>query len=179
MASRACLLIFVMLIAIMVSAQEDSDPLNPRTNAGANACYTGGSMDGRCEDEYLWIAGWYLIRLEHDVLRWDDLPEGYRWLRPRPVFQPQQETGQESQLIGTCYNSIDSSRSLRLSLGVKRGSFLHYTSPNCAGISEAMTIAQSAEACTALGLNPSIWNDGPFYGLPSGAYYVCNEPVGG
>jgi hypothetical protein len=160
-------------MAVLVGAQESPDPLNPRSNPAANACYAGGSMEGRCDSDYLWVAGWYLIRLEHSLLRWDDLPQGYRWVKAGPPT-PQPQDQEAQQPIGICYNATDSSlRSLRLNLGVKSGSFIHYAGLNCTGPGDPATIVQTRDACTALGLSPSIWDGGPIYGLPGGDYFLC------
>lgn len=131
-------------------------------------------MEDRCDSDYLWVAGWYLIRVEHGMLGWDDLPQGYYWLKPQQPSLRVEETAPQAQPIGTCYNATDNSRSLRLNLGVRNGSLIYYQQPNCTGPSDPTTIVQTEAACTALGLNASIWNDGPFYNLPTGSYFMCS-----
>ncbi|MCU0464521.1 MAG: hypothetical protein MUF38_08105 [Anaerolineae bacterium] len=65
------LLVLVVLSAVVVLAQDDAgSPNNPASNERANACYTGGSLEGKCdwpteaETEWAWTCGWYIIRAE-------------------------------------------------------------------------------------------------------------------
>lgn len=71
--------IFVLLnIAFTLAVSET--PNDPTVNLDANACYTGGSMAGTCNTDYLWIAGWYAIRLQWNVITAGQVPDAYKWL---------------------------------------------------------------------------------------------------
>ncbi len=80
----------LVLICGAAAAQDDGDPApnDPTVNEGANACFAGGSMEGKCaldadgdgvledfEAELLWACGWYLIRVEFGILPADGIPE--------------------------------------------------------------------------------------------------------
>ncbi len=63
------LLILVLIISSMavVSVMADEDETR-------NACDVGGTLEGQCETEWEWIAGWYLIRYEEGVFTMADIP---------------------------------------------------------------------------------------------------------
>lgn len=79
----AVLALFVsMMVALAVPHETPNDP---RVNPDANACYSGGSMAGKCKlDDQLWIAGWYEIRLEYGLISFNQVPDAYKWLRLQP-----------------------------------------------------------------------------------------------
>jgi hypothetical protein len=84
------ILVFLLLTAFAVSAQDSTDDAgnlnDPLVNERANACYEGGSWEGKCgDDEYLWIAGWYYIRLEAGLLTAGQVPSSVEWIVPTCV----------------------------------------------------------------------------------------------
>ena len=77
-----CALLLLSLVAAL-AANDSETPNDPRVNPNANACYTGGSMEGKCKlDDQLWIAGWYAIRFEYGLIGRDQIPDQYKWLLP-------------------------------------------------------------------------------------------------
>ena len=78
----ASLALLISLAAALAAADSET-PNDPRVNPNANACYTGGSMEGKCKlDGELWIAGWYAIRLQYGLIGRDQIPDPYKWLLP-------------------------------------------------------------------------------------------------
>ncbi len=78
----ASLALLVSLVAAL-AATDTETPNDPRVNPNANACYTGGSMAGKCKlDDELWIAGWYEIRREYGLIGNNQIPDQYKWLLP-------------------------------------------------------------------------------------------------
>ncbi len=78
----ASLALLISLVAALAASDSDT-PNDPRINPDANACYTGGSMEGKCKlDDELWKAGWYLIRFEYGLIGRDQIPDQYKWLLP-------------------------------------------------------------------------------------------------
>jgi len=81
-----------LCVSIMVAlAVPNETPNDPRVNPDANACYTGGSMAGKCKlDDQLWIAGWDEIRLEYGLISGEQVPDQYKWLlnAPQPQVTP-------------------------------------------------------------------------------------------
>ena len=74
-------LVLVFSLMVVVAATSKETPNDPRSNPDANACYTGGSMAGKCKlDGELWKAGWYEIRLEYGLISGDQVPDQYKWL---------------------------------------------------------------------------------------------------
>jgi hypothetical protein len=69
-------------------------PNDPTVNDDANACYTGGTMEGRCgtvdhdgngviddyESEWDFRCGWYLIRYQYQMISSVELPSDCRTL---------------------------------------------------------------------------------------------------
>lgn len=80
-------------------AQDDQgNPNDPALNERANACFAGGSLEGKCHTTdadangviddldvaFMWWCGWYIIRAEQGLLRAEDTPEGC-YFEPAPV----------------------------------------------------------------------------------------------
>lgn len=93
-----------LLVGMTVSAQEikivPGGNNDPRFNVEANACYWGGTLAGKCDttdvnedkviDKYdrdwMWLAGWHLIRYEYNVVDSKDFDEAYLdVLPPEPI----------------------------------------------------------------------------------------------
>ena len=76
----AVCMLFVSLV-VGLAATDKQSPNDPTVNADANACYTGGSMAGKCKsDNELWKAGWYEIRFEYGLISANQVPDQYKWL---------------------------------------------------------------------------------------------------
>lgn len=89
MSSRFALFIIIALLSagmLTALAQDDQgNPNDPAINDRANACFEGGSLEGRCYQDFnadgiiddgeiwwAWNCGWYLIRYEHGMLELPD-----------------------------------------------------------------------------------------------------------
>ena len=90
-------LLFVLLIAmsgIALLAQSSVDDRgnanDPATNSRANACYTGGSLAGKCDAEWKWVCGWGIARVEAGMLNRAVLASECQGLMPvlEPTFTP-------------------------------------------------------------------------------------------
>lgn len=63
-------------------------PNDPNVNPDANACFTGGSMEGKCGDsrwgdaDYMWTAGWYKVRYDYGLISRSMFPDLFKWLLP-------------------------------------------------------------------------------------------------
>jgi hypothetical protein len=86
---RLIIPIFSLFIAIIVltnalAAQDENTLANdPFINPDANACFAGGSWEGKCGDDLeMWRAGWYLIRWEKRIIATDEMPDQYKWVTP-------------------------------------------------------------------------------------------------
>jgi hypothetical protein len=73
-------LIFIFIIFIItasVFAQTDTPSERPQDNA----CYTGGTMEGKCnlpteaETLWAWMCGWYIARMETGLIPVDNVPD--------------------------------------------------------------------------------------------------------
>jgi len=71
------LLIFSFVLADDSGVDDKGNPNDPSVNENANACFIGGSMEGKCnsdsngdgivtqeEIDWAWTCGWYVIRLD-------------------------------------------------------------------------------------------------------------------
>jgi hypothetical protein len=100
------LILFVLVGVLAIGsafASADNLPNDPNVNADANACYTGGTLAGRCtgvdsngdgvisDDEvrFAWVAGWYLIRFQAGIIARADFPSQYAYLLPQDAGFPQ------------------------------------------------------------------------------------------
>jgi hypothetical protein len=84
--------------AQMVFAGDEHGLANdPMLDPHANACLEGGTLEGQCDSELLWNAGWYLIRYEHALIEQADFPAEYAWVLPHEgaVDDTHSNTGEE------------------------------------------------------------------------------------
>jgi hypothetical protein len=105
--------IFFLLVAmsgIVLLAQNPLDdqgnPNDPAINSRANACYTGGSLAGKCDAEWKWVCGWGIIRVEEGILNRAMLSAECQALMPvlAPTYTPRPLNTQQSNGAGS--NSI-------------------------------------------------------------------------
>jgi hypothetical protein len=99
---RRLLTLSVLILALVVIGSAfaaDDAPLanDPNVNPAANACFAGGTLEGRCnpvdangdgqfsteEIQWGWIGGWYLIRFEYGLLSRANFPAEYAYLLPQ------------------------------------------------------------------------------------------------
>lgn len=90
-------LLFLMMVTL-ISAQDDNDmPNDPLVNEDANACYADGTMADKCQTEWAWECGWYLIRWEATIFSDEQMPERCQILLPVPeIPQMDNQTGPPS-----------------------------------------------------------------------------------
>lgn len=70
-------LLIVLFGSVLVSADgvDDQDnPNDPTINDRANACYEDGTMAGKCQTNWEWACGWYLMQFEYDLISRDEFP---------------------------------------------------------------------------------------------------------
>jgi len=85
---------------------DDHGNLNdPAINDRANACFEGGSLEGKCDSDLLWQAGWYLIRFEHGLLTRADFPRWLIWSLP-PEIKAKVTAGAGEVVDMTCYIQV-------------------------------------------------------------------------
>lgn len=142
---RLRLFLFVLAMASLATLTFAQTP-DPKDNA----CYPGGSMEGRCENELHWNAGWYRARWESKLITRDDIPFIYQWVvpAPPPVFVGESESGSGSG-GSACYASANSSI---LSFGpvneIYNALFFSLTT-DCTTLNAPTTIITAADAVAA------------------------------
>ena len=77
-------LVIVLAAVIVVQAEPDSPPGVPPDDEDANACYSGGSMEGKCITDWHWKCGWFLIRFEEGLLSRENFPQECETVLPPP-----------------------------------------------------------------------------------------------
>ncbi|MEM9953187.1 MAG: hypothetical protein AAF846_16400 [Chloroflexota bacterium] len=80
--------LIIMLFALstlLIQAQDSDDANDPNNNKDANACYDGGTLEGKCDSEVMWQAGWYLIRFEYDIFDRNEIPAWVSWALPPEI----------------------------------------------------------------------------------------------
>ncbi|MEO1286227.1 MAG: hypothetical protein AAFV93_00560 [Chloroflexota bacterium] len=80
--------LIIMLFAlsvVLIQAQDSDDANDPNNNEDANACYDGGTLEGKCDSEVMWQAGWYLIRFEYGIFDRDEIPAWVNWALPPEI----------------------------------------------------------------------------------------------
>ncbi len=85
-------LIFVIFCTAIVNANDDAGNVNdPAENDRANACYEDGSLAGKCDTDWEWTCGWYLIRFEYGSISREEFPGGCASLLP-PIIEDEPDT---------------------------------------------------------------------------------------
>lgn len=119
MRTRVLIVAVILATFASLSIAQTPDRLPPGED---NACFPGGSMDGRCENELHWNAGWYLAHVEAGLIRPQDVPSQFTWavasLLPAPVVSNNTSGGggggdnlPEGVL---CFHKTDNSASLTM-----------------------------------------------------------------
>jgi len=82
----ALIVLLGTLLILAESGFDDAGNINdPNENDRANACYEGGTLEGKCITDLEWIAGWYLIRFEFGIFSADDIPAELAWVLPQEI----------------------------------------------------------------------------------------------
>ncbi|MCS6835841.1 MAG: hypothetical protein NZ750_07470 [Anaerolineae bacterium] len=123
------LLILVVAIAALAALAIAETPA-PTPDPKDNACYPGGSMDGRCEDDNHWNAGWYYARWEQGKIKREDFPVMYIWVLP-PLLEPAEQAQGSSS--GICYPFELFDSLLYTGPANTLGNFIYYAEPDCTG----------------------------------------------
>lgn len=75
-------MIAALIIGLQITAFSQNN--DPNEEIDSNACYAGGSMEGKCVTEEDWEAGWYVIRYEYGLISAEDFPDWLKWALPDP-----------------------------------------------------------------------------------------------
>jgi hypothetical protein len=69
------LLVSVFISSWVIAQTDDQGNRNdPTVNERANACYEGGNMEGKCDTEWEWTCGWYMIRYDYGLFSRETIP---------------------------------------------------------------------------------------------------------
>ncbi len=75
--SRIFIVAVILMFGVIIAAQGIDDrgqPNDPNINPRANACYTDGTWEDTCVNDWYWTCGWYLIRLEYEIYTTQHIP---------------------------------------------------------------------------------------------------------
>lgn len=165
----AVIILTFVMTSLLVAADGVDDQGNandPTSNERANACYDGGTLEGKCDSPIMWQAGWYLIRFENDLLTRDEIPAWVGWVLPAEILPEPQETANTSQCIEVYTGGFQYGIFVN---GFSAGGTMHYTNNACAvnyyapSIPYAYASSQAAATliCQAnLGIGYSAFDDG-------------------
>lgn len=168
------LLIVVLIFSFSVLAfalDDQGNPNDPHTNDRANACYEDGSMAGKCDTDWEWEAGWYLIRFDAGMISREDFPEQYAILLPALPEESQNSAGAGCQAVLGNYVDFGSDNYVPASVPT-------FTDAACStptGMTTGMvafvwatTLADAIDTCVAHGHPSSAGTVNP------GQLYHCN-----
>ena len=112
MLKRSFAAIMILILSSLLVLAEDGfddqgDVNDPTDNDRANACYEGGSMDGKCDEEVEWQAGWYLIRYEFGMLTREEVPGWVVWVLPPEIVPEELAAAAPAGVVQApgCWNS--------------------------------------------------------------------------
>jgi hypothetical protein len=171
MFKKLLILLLISSVSILAFALDDQgNPNDPATNERANACYEDGSMAGKCDTDWEWEAGWYLIRFEAGMISREDFPAQYAILLP-PLPS---EDGNNAVFVGCQVSAsgyVNFGSSNFLPVGVAQYSdsacTTNIASPTLVALVYAPNGAtQAGNICTSNGMT--------FGGAIAGNTYHCN-----
>lgn len=103
------LLYLVFGLTLASTAQQAGGEGQPEENA----CYTGGSLEGKCdwptdaEDEWAWDCGWYIARVDTGEFTGNDVPEWCNYFAaPRVVCYDSSMPGQRDFVLSGALNTV-------------------------------------------------------------------------
>lgn len=85
------LLILVMvtvfsLATVFANGNDDQgQPNDPNENDRANACYSGGTMESKCDTAWEWFCGWVMIRYDAGIFTREQVPSSCVVLLPGEI----------------------------------------------------------------------------------------------
>ncbi len=91
--------IAALIIGLQITAFSQNN--DPNEEIDANACYAGGSMEGKCVTEEDWEAGWYVIRYEYGLISAEDFPDWLKWALPDPETTEEPRTPRPTDIEPT------------------------------------------------------------------------------
>lgn len=124
-----------------------------------NACYTGGSLEGRCdwptdaEDAWAWHCGWYIARVDIGVFTVNDVPAWCNYfVAPQIVCYDSADPGQVDFILSAALNTASNASGYSSVDGSCSGSVSQTDT-----IVTAVTALDAAAVCESL-LGPSYAN---------------------
>lgn len=87
------LLLSSQLVFAVVGYDDQGNPNDPNENERANACFDGGSIEGKCETSWEWECGWYLIQFDYNLIDREVFPTWCVTLLPPEIVQETADTG--------------------------------------------------------------------------------------
>jgi hypothetical protein len=97
-----CGLLFTIgVVMAQENVDDEGNPNNPNISERANACFDGGSMAGKCDSDWEWNCGWYLIRFEYGIFSRDNFPTQCGSLLPEITTPSQSVVGTPSIIVPT------------------------------------------------------------------------------
>lgn len=177
---RLWIVLFILMFSVFAVSAEGVDdqgnPNDPETNDRANACYEGGSMEGKCDTDWEWECGWHLIQFEYGLTERDEFPAWCISIIP-PEIVPDELEGVVNNTpckdIGIGWVVFPSSNYL------PTGMYLLFSNNTCTTLSidspsvftQPHVVANSVSSATAL----CVANGHTFDFGPIGDVYFCNN----
>lgn len=173
---KGSLITFIVLLlssSIVFAVDDQGNENNPTTNERANACYEDGSMAGKCDSEWEWVCGWYLIQFEYNLSTREEFPNWCISIIPPEIIP---EPSIPTPRGGCAYIASTPPQSINFSGGYFLSNPTLYYNSTCAGtpssrLGNYVYAPAPFDALTLCNLN------GTFSGVSSLGYadvYACN-----
>ena len=127
--------ILIILVFAVTAFAQDNGQNDPSTDPTANACYDGGSMAGKCNEDmdgdgilsqyeidWAWECGWYAIRHETGIFTDNDIPPRCAEAVNVPVHYND-----------NCYTNGEGSSIAYIGPENTRGNILFFSNQDCSG----------------------------------------------
>jgi hypothetical protein len=109
MLRKLLFVLFVLPFSILTFALDDQgNPNDPSVNDRANACYEDGAMAGKCDTEWEWICGWFMIRFDYGIFSREDIPASCASLLPQLPEDEESRAPVNCEYTGTAFVNFGS-----------------------------------------------------------------------
>jgi hypothetical protein len=177
------MMVALLMLALTLTALANEPQPEPGSRAD-NECNPGGTMAGKCTNDWEWKGGWYIARFNEGLLKREEVPTEYQFLLPPPVeVLPGSVSGPVApQPTSVCLHSTNGDeRDILLALPVVLYGATYYESMDgtCSGgeyLSSTVVIATNEAAayaaCAALNLGLTYSFPLTYFGYPVN-YWRC------
>lgn len=179
------MMVAILTVALNLTTLADAPQPEPGSRAD-NECNPGGTMAGKCTNDWEWKGGWYIARFNDGILRREEVPTEYHFLLPPLVEELAGSAGGPTapQPTSVCLDSSDDGERdilLMLPIVLYGATYLESTDGSCSGAlylfgTAVVATNETAALAACAALDPNLTYTFPltYFGYPAN-YWRCGS----